>query len=132
MSKGDYVFPLDNDDMFFSENIFDYFLKVAINYNFDIVGFRAFQTSNSNNSIDKFTNLYNYESYPEKIIIFQPQLSTWIITINGKFHIHDVTIWAKCIKNIVYKNAINKLGAERYSKYVSWAEDTIVNYVIFV
>ena len=29
ISNGEYIFPLDNDDMFFSEDIFDYIIKIA-------------------------------------------------------------------------------------------------------
>ena len=29
ISSGEYIFPLDNDDMFFIEDIFDYIIKIA-------------------------------------------------------------------------------------------------------
>ena len=131
ISQGEYIFPLDNDDMFFSEVIFTDILKIAKIYNFDIVGFRAFQTSNYNNPIEKIRDLFNYESYPEKIIVFQPKLSTWMLIRNGSYYKHDMTVWAKCIKTTIYKQGTNRLGIDRYSKYVSWAEDTIINFVIF-
>ena len=131
ISKGKYIFALDNDDMFFSEDIFGYILNIAQKNNFDIVGFRAFRISNYNDNSDKIVDLYNYTYYQNNIIVHQPELSTWMININKKFYFHDVTIWAKCIKNNIYKEAIIKLGIKRYSKYVSWAEDTIINFVIF-
>ena len=65
------------------------------------------------------------------LIILQPQLSTWFIIVNGHLEFHDVTIWCKCIKTKIYREAIIALGLERYSKYVSWAEDTSVNIIIF-
>ena len=41
ISQGEYIFPLDNDDMFFSEFIFSSILKIAQESNLDIVGFRG-------------------------------------------------------------------------------------------
>ena len=67
----------------------------------------------------------------KKIVIYQPQLSTWLLNRYGQFLPHDVTIWAKCIKAKIYKDAIMMLGEKRYSFFVSWAEDAIANYIIF-
>ena len=41
ISRGEYIFPLDNDDMIFGEDIFAYTYKKAKNKNYDIVGFKA-------------------------------------------------------------------------------------------
>ena len=131
ISNGEYIFSLDNDDMFFSQDIFKSILKFANNYGFDIVGFRAFQVSNYTKNIEKIRSLYDYNQYHKYIIVYQPQLSSWLLKLNGKFHIHDVTIWAKCIKSKIYKEATIKLGRERYSNYVSWGEDTAINFIIF-
>ena len=131
ISRGEYIFPLDNDDMFFSFDIFDFVLKISKNYDFDVVGFRAFSINNYNDNINNITDLYDYQNYPENIIVYQPELSTWMLNLNGKYFMHDVTIWAKCIKKLIYREATIKLGENRYSNFVSWAEDTIINFVIF-
>ena len=34
-------------------------------------------------------------------------------------------------KKNLYKEATIKLGSKRYSMFVSWAEDTIMNFIIF-
>ena len=132
MSKGEYIIALDNDDMFISGDIFDYYLNIAEQYNFDIVGFRSFSIGTYQfDNIDNMRDLYLYQNYPKNIIVHQPQLSTWLITENGHFYMHDVTIWAKCIKTKIYKEAIIKLGKKRYSIFLSWAEDTVVNFIMF-
>ena len=129
-ANGEYIFPLDNDDMFFSEDIFDSILNIATESDLDIVGFRGIQMSNYNAGIKGMRDLYNYQ--PNfNLIIKQPQLSTWFLTLNGQFRFHDVTLWCKCIKTKIYKETIVRLGFNRYSKYVSWAEDTSVNIIIF-
>lgn len=130
-SRGDYIFGLDNDDLFFMEDIFDYIIRVAIQFKYDIVGFRSVSIHNYKDNINKMKDLYNYQYYLKNLVIYQPQLSTWILNRDGKFLPHDLTIWAKCIKSKIYKDAIILLGVKRYSFFVSWAEDSIANYIIF-
>ena len=64
-------------------------------------------------------------------MITQPILSTWMIILNGQYTLHDVTIWCKCIKSKIYKEATIKLGKRRFSIFVSWGEDAIINFIIF-
>ena len=59
--------------------------------------------NSSYNNIRKMRDLENY-SYQNNIIIKQPELSTWMINKNGRYRLHDVTIWAKFIKSKIYKN----------------------------
>ena len=131
ISKGEFIIPLDNDDMFFNQDIFKDIFKFAKKFEFDIVAFRAFKILNYQNSIDKIYDLYNYEYYPEFEIVHQPLLSKWMINKNGYYSLHDVTIWGKCIKSKIYKEAIINLGIKRYSIFVTWYEDTIINFIIF-
>ena len=42
-----------------------------------------------------------------------------------------MTIWCKCIKTKIYKEAVISLGLKRYSIFVSWAEDTSINFILF-
>ena len=130
MSRGKYVFPLDNDDILFREDIFDYLYKINIEIECDIVGFKAVEAESYFDNINKMKDLRNYK-YENNLIVLQPELSIWLISSNGKFEPHDVTIWGKIIKSRLYISAINLLGKNRYSIYVSWAEDTSMNYVIF-
>ncbi len=130
ISSGEYIFPLDNDDMFFNDHVFYSILKVAKESNLDVVGFRGIKIRNYRNGVNQMRDLNNYQHH-NNLIITQPQLSTWFITIKGYFRFHDVTIWCKCIKTNVYREATIKLGFDRYTKFVSWAEDTSVNIIIF-
>jgi glycosyltransferase involved in cell wall biosynthesis len=130
ISKGEYIFPLDNDDMIFGDDIFDYIFKRAKEYNYDIVGFKSVKARNYNENIRNMKDLFYYTN-PNNLIIHQPELSTWILSINGKFSPHDVTLWGKLIRSKIYIQAINLLGKKRYSTYISWAEDTSMNFIIF-
>ena len=130
ISEGEYIFPLDNDDMIFGEDIFDYSYKIANEDNYDIVGFKAVLMKNYSENIRKMKDVENY-SNQNNFIIKQPELSTWIISIKGKFKPHDVTLWGKIIKSKIYIKAIKLLGKKRYSTYMSWAEDTCMTFIIF-
>ena len=59
-SKGKYIFPLDNDDILFVEDIFDFLLKIAFNFDLDIIGFRGIKMENFRDDISKMKDLYNY------------------------------------------------------------------------
>ena len=131
ISKGEYIFNLDDDDLFFSFDVFDEIIKIAKIFDYDIIGYRAIAIEDYKYNIEQMKDLYNYEKYPKNLVVFQPQLSTWILTKKGHFFPHDVTIWSKCIKSKIYKEAIFRLGKKRYSIFVSWAEDTIANTIIF-
>ena len=132
MSRGEYIFPLDNDDMFFSSDLFSSIINIAQGYNFDIVGFRATCINSYEDiNIKNIYDLYDYNFYPDTIIVHQPKLSTWMIVRDGIYLPHDVTIWGKCIKSKIYKEAIIQIGQKRISIFVSWAEDTIINFIIF-
>ena len=131
-SKGEFIMALDNDDMFFCHDIFSIVLEFAKDSDFDIVGFRAFKTYNYKDNISKIEEWYNYyKEFHSCSIVYQPKLSTWLIKKKDSHYIHDVTIWAKCIKKSIYKEATIKLGSKRYSQFVSWAEDAIINFIIF-
>ena len=130
ISRGKYIFPLDNDDMIFGEDIFAHTFKIAEFGNYDIVGFKAVGVNRYSESIRKMKDLYHYIN-PNNLIVNQPELSTWIISINGRFNPHDCTLWGKLIKSNVYKKSINLLGPKRYSSYISWAEDTSMNFILF-
>ena len=130
MSNGEYIFALDNDDMIFGEDIFYYTYKRAKEYNYDIIGFKAVNAKNYSDNIRNMKDLEKYK-FKNNLIIKQPELSTWIISFKGKFKPHDVTLWAKLIKSTIYIESINLLGKNRFSTYMSWAEDTSMNFIIF-
>ena len=58
MSKGNYIFALDNDDLFFNEDVFDYIYKKAIEGNFDIVGFKTICVNDYHDKIENMVDDY--------------------------------------------------------------------------
>ena len=124
------VFNLDNDDLFFDKDVLDYIYKRANNEYLDIVGFLTVNLWNYTAEIKRMKNIYTIQ-YPDEFYLEQPELGIWMIKFKGKFLVHNNMIWDKCIKSSIYKKAVDLLGIQRYSNYLSWAEDTCINYMIF-
>ena len=129
-SKGIYILSLDNDDLFFDKDVFNFFYYQSIKDNLDLLTFRAITIRDYFDEISKMKDYSSYR-FQNNLVLSQPQLGIWTTQINGKFKIHNNEIWLKCIKSIIYKTAVNMLGVKRYSKYVCWAEDTNINFIIF-
>ena len=128
-SKGNYIFPLDNDDMFFDDDVFNFIYQEAYNFNYDIVGFKTIQANSYKARINEMKN--GCHMHKENFTIYQPNLSLFGISKNNRFRIREVHIWSKCIKNSIYKKAVNSLGRKRYSFFMSWSEDTSMVFVLF-
>ena len=130
IAKGKFIFALDNDDMFFQEDLFDETHKIAIKGGFDIVGFRAVYVSSYREEIDRmYEGFFNFKK--NNLILYQPKLGMHPVKKNGMYAANDYTIWGKCIKTKIYQKAVNALGKERYSMFLSWGEDSSIVFVIF-
>lgn len=128
-SKGNYIFPLDNDDMFFDNDVFTFIYEEAYNFNYDIVGFKAIQAESYKARINEMKE--GCHMHNVNFTIFKPNLSLFGISKNDSLMIREVHIWSKCIKNSIYKKAVNSLGKKRYSYFMSWNEDTSMVFILF-
>ena len=132
-SKGKYIFPIDNDDMFMDKDVFYSVIKVAKKGDFDLLLFeRIFSSlipSAYNSNYEK--TLFKKERIPN-LVLFQPELSYFPINVkDGNLNFVEVVLNGKCIKTKIYKQALNKLGEERYSRYMTVDADIILNFIIF-
>ena len=129
-AKGEYIFCLDNDDLFMTEDLLYIIYGIAKQDNFDIVNFKSMRGYSYNSKFEKLADdgFYNYK---HNLIVKQPQLGLFTISRNNKFRYNDVYIWGKAIKTEIYKKAINLMGKKRYSEYVVWAEDTSMTFIIY-
>ena len=57
ISKGKYIFCLDNDDLFYDENLFGYIFDFAENRDYDIVEFKSFNVKKYSYCL-KFSEIY--------------------------------------------------------------------------
>ena len=128
-AKGKYIFPLDNDDMFFDDDIFNTIYEEACNFNYDIVGFRAIKAYSYKVGINHMED--DRFIHNNSFTIYKPKLRLFGISQKNRLKVRDLRIWCKCIKNTIYKKGVNSLGRKRYSFYISWSEDTSMVFVLF-
>ena len=136
-ARGKYILPLDNDDMYLNDDVFDVIYKEAYSNNIDIIRFNGISV------IKKIENVFMGKffvikqspiKFEENIIIKQPELSNFPIrriNSNYKCLIIDYYLWLKCIKTNVYRRAIFSLSKKTYSAYILGGEDNIVSFLLF-
>jgi hypothetical protein len=88
ISNGAYIFPLDNDDLFMDDDVFDVIVKESEKGNYDIVGFKAIRGPNYKPSISDMEDDI-YHDNPDNLILNQPELGIHSITKNGKYDINN-------------------------------------------
>ena len=126
-SKGKYIFTINSGDMFINE-IFKICVEQSEFNDIDIIEFSYYNFSYFNSSLYKIpiSNFFN-----EKIII-QPELSIFMYKEKNesgqKYELIDKYIWGKCIKNELYKKAIEMLNLLMYSERVFFFESEIINF----
>ena len=74
---------------------------------------------------------FSLSNHQNNLTLHQPELGLFPIFKDGNYGINDINIWGKCIKTEIYKKSVNSLGIKRYSNFVSWAEDTLMVFIIF-
>ncbi len=129
-AKGKYIFPLDNDDFFFDESLFYFITNEAEKENFDIVEFRGASRGVYDLPPNIFINT-NYSNHKNNLVLYQPELGKYARRIGNQMGVNDCFLWAKCIRNDIYKKTINYLGKDIYYNKIIWGEDLITSFVLF-
>lgn len=133
---GKYVFTMDSDDMFLDKDIFSTISNIADKGNFDLVVFYSITsklTPNVNSTSYRILN--NKKERKANLVLFQPEMGYYPIlpanNRNSNIKFIEVYIFPRCVRTKIYKKALNKLGEERYSRYMLLDEDVIANYILF-
>ena len=134
-SKGRYIFPLDNDDMFLDNDVFFTMTNIADKGYFDIVEFKGIFSRKGGKDIlnNKRTDTL-HTNRPLNLVIYQPELGDYLLWPKKKindYYFESCYLWGKCIRTEIYKKAIYKLGEERYSRHMIKHEDILMNYALF-
>ena len=121
--------------MFLDADVFQTITSIAEKGNFDIVEFKGIESKIRNKDIlnNKIRDT-SWCGHPLNLVLYQPQLGryqTWPTDSLTKYRVESMYLWAKCFRTIIYKKAINKLGKEKYSRYILSYEDMIMNYALF-
>ena len=133
-SKGKYIFPLDNDDMFLDKDVFKVITNIADYKNIDIVEFRGISIPSSNNILKGRISETAFSTHELDVVMKQPQLSDYPLSAGkktGELIFTDVYLWRKCIKSEMYKKVLNIIGEEKYSRYMIGHEDVVINFALF-
>ena len=132
ISKGKYIFCLDNDDLFYDENLFGYIFTFAENRDYDIVEFKSFYVKKYSYCL-KLSEINDspFNQHPINYTLTQPDLGIFPISKNNKYSSNDFHIWGKSIKSSIYKKSLNMLTKEKYSFYNCWTEDISILFIIF-
>ena len=134
-AKGKYIFPLDSDDMILDQDVLSVLTKIAYKGNFDIIIFNSIYTDLKPdvNTTKIGATIYESSHKPNRVM-FQPDLGIYIYNAKDKIDdldINDFLIHGKFIKTKIYQKALNKLGMERYSRFIISGEDDISCNIVF-
>ena len=134
-AKGKYIFPMDQDDMVLDKDVFSILINIANKGKFDII---IFNTIRSTLKPDVYTagieQVYYDRNHKSNLVLFQPDLGNYLITPTHDLegvHFNDELIHGKLFRTKIYKKALNKLGKERYSRYMTLLEDDLGINIIF-
>ena len=134
-SKGEYILPLDSDDMFLDKDVFSILLNIITKGNFDIIIYNSIYTDLKPDVYSRqIAPTYFDNKHKPNRILFQPDLGYYHISPSKKIdqiQFNDILIHGKFFKTKIYKKAINRLGKERYSRYIISGEDDIITNIIF-
>ena len=134
-AKGKYILCLDNDDIFFDDNLFGQIFNISEIQNYDIVEFKCFDVEKYYSGIkmrEIKENYFNWHpEYSDNFYLTQPELGLFPIKRNDKYDSNDFHIWGKSINTKIYKKAINLLKMKNFSFHNCWTEDISIIFIIF-
>ena len=132
-SKGKYIFSLDDDDLFLDFDVFSTITNIAEEGNFDVVEFKGANAYEPSDIFEARIGDIGTTQKKTNFVLYQPELGDFMVTPGkgyDKYEINVVYFWSKCIKGNIYKKAINKLGREKYSRYLTLHEDAIGTFAV--
>ena len=129
-AEGKFIFPLDNDDLFFDEGVIDSIVNEAIKDKLDIVEFNYAEYFNLTIPPDSLITS-EFGNHTHNLIIKQPKLRQFPRKRNNSYGTYDCYVWGKCIDTNIYKKSIKMIGRRLYSKYILRGEDFIMTFVLF-
>ena len=121
-SKGEYIILPDSDDIL-SDNILNLCYNISKENNFEMIRFNMF-------SDKQF--IFSLINNNLKDIIYQPELSTFMIYGFGYLKLHDGIISNKFIKRTTYIKAINNIKKFYLSQHMIYFEDGLINFALYL
>ena len=132
-SNGKYIFHLDSDDMYLDKDVFSITTDIGDEGDFDIISFRGIWASRYNILSKRISDII-LPGYKDKQVQYQPELGLFPFRPGknlGNYIPIDSNIWLKCVKTKIYKKMLQKVGKERYSRYMVLEEDRTDIFALF-
>ena len=128
-SNGKYIVQLDQDDMFISDDAFDYIYNEAEKNNLDLVQFRDFILEEEFHfkkrmPANSTEPNYYYITPHENTYLTQPEIK------NNYFGEYNFLLWGLLIKSDIYKKAINILWPIIINYKIIHFEDYTITFII--
>ena len=123
LSKGQYILPLDGDDLFLNCDTLSLLNQEIDKLNVDIIKYRAIETFNVHNPLSKYSMKLIPNDITNITVLHQPDI--------GIFGEKRCIIWEQCINAEFLKNAINLYGRERMSRYANYLEDCLIHFILY-
>ena len=122
-AKAKYIIIPDPDDII-DKNIINSCFKYAQKYNYEIIRFNRYVGNNKVVFNDIVKNMENKALY-------QPELLNYIFYGNNELNIIDYWISNKFLTKEMYIQAINSLNKYYINLNISFAEDAMINFIIY-
>ena len=101
---------------------------------FDIIGFKAIHSSYGPNILtNKIRENYFSQQAFDRVLL-QPELGYYPIKPDESlttYGFYNSFFWTKCGKIKIYQKALNKLGEEKYSRYMVVLEDIVATCFLY-
>ena len=131
-AKGKYIYCLDNDDLFYDENLFERIYDISERTGYDIVEFKTYFVKKYDPKLKlNEIKVGCFSHHQTNLTLTQPELGLFPISNKGNYYPNDFNVWGKSIKTKIYKKAVNILGEKKYSFYNCWTEDISIIFIIF-
>ena len=131
IAKGKYITIIDGDDSLINENILYNSFTIANLADLDVVGFNyAFYIRKNFKKLNSYKNIKKLKNR----VIYQPELYFKFVDFNEKDSIEGFAnrnIWAKLIKNKIFKRVLEYIGTKYTEDYIIEYEDTIMSVSLF-
>lgn len=121
ISKGNYIFPLDSDDLYLTNDTFSSTYNEAKKINPDLIIFQGISVQKINDFF-KLKKIKSFRDFEESKFLSQPDIA------RNSYGL--CSLQAYCIKSSFYKNVINLYGKKNWAEYITYREDCIINFII--
>ena len=129
IATGKYITVLDGDDALIHKDILFHSLYIANLGGLDVVEFKIIKYKNG-----KFKNWHNRYPIKTNDIVYQPKLRTKFFYLTEDYRyraMQNRNIYAKIIKNEVFKKTVDNIGTKYTEDYIMRYEDTIMTVSLF-